>query len=117
MKKINLAITGCLGRMGQQLIKSSKLDKNFKLVAITENQFIKKRFPNIYNKCLNFNIDMDMTPWNRINPCGLGVQMTQLADLVKPSPSKQQVIDKLAELLQLALGYNTHQLGSQSILA
>ena len=24
MKKINLAITGCMGRMGQQLIKSSK---------------------------------------------------------------------------------------------
>ena len=24
MKKINLAITGCLGRMGQHLIKSSK---------------------------------------------------------------------------------------------
>ena len=24
MKKINLSITGCLGRMGQQLVKSSK---------------------------------------------------------------------------------------------
>ena len=24
MKKINLAITGCMGRMGQQLIKSAK---------------------------------------------------------------------------------------------
>jgi lipoyl(octanoyl) transferase len=66
---------------------------------------------------LNFNIDMDMTPWSCINPCGLGVQMTQLADLVKPSPSKQQVTDKLAEILQLGLGYNTHQLGSPSVLA
>ena len=66
---------------------------------------------------LNFNVDMDMAPWQRINPCGLGVQMTQLADLVSPTPSKQQVIDKLAELLQLALGYNSHQLGNQSILA
>ena len=36
MKKINLAITGCMGRMGQQLIKSSKLDKKFKLVTVTE---------------------------------------------------------------------------------
>jgi len=27
MKKINLAITGGLGRMGQQLIKSSKMKK------------------------------------------------------------------------------------------
>ena len=38
MKKINLAITGCLGRMGQQIIKSAKKDKNFKLVAITESK-------------------------------------------------------------------------------
>jgi 4-hydroxy-tetrahydrodipicolinate reductase len=38
MKKINLAITGCLGRMGQQIIKSVKKDKNFKLVAITESK-------------------------------------------------------------------------------
>ena len=47
MKKINIAITGCMGRMGQQLIKSSKLDKNFKLVAITENQYIKKKINGI----------------------------------------------------------------------
>ena len=43
MKKINLAITGCLGRMGQQLIKSSKKNINFKLVALTENILINKK--------------------------------------------------------------------------
>jgi len=43
MKKINIAITGCLGRMGQQLIKSSKSVKNFKLVAVTENRIINRR--------------------------------------------------------------------------
>ena len=43
MKKINLAITGCLGRMGQQIIKSSKSDKNFKLVTVTENRIINKK--------------------------------------------------------------------------
>ena len=43
MKKINLTITGCLGRMGQQLIKSSKREKNFKLVSITENKIINKK--------------------------------------------------------------------------
>ena len=43
MKKINLAITGCLGRMGQQLVKSSKTTKNFKLVSITENRIINKK--------------------------------------------------------------------------
>ena len=43
MKKINLAITGCLGRMGQQLIKSSKSIKNFKLVAVTESRAVNKK--------------------------------------------------------------------------
>ena len=43
MKKINLTITGCLGRMGQQLVKSSKTAKNFKLVSVTENREISKK--------------------------------------------------------------------------
>ena len=47
MKKINLAITGCLGRMGQQLIKSTKASKNFKLVTLTENNFINKKISGI----------------------------------------------------------------------
>ena len=47
MKKINLAITGCLGRMGQQLIKSSKSNKNFKLVALTENKYYNKKISGI----------------------------------------------------------------------
>ena len=47
MKKINLAISGCLGRMGQQLIKSSKNNNNFKLVALTENKAISKKISGI----------------------------------------------------------------------
>ena len=47
MKKINLAISGCLGRMGQQLIKSSKSNKNFKLVTLTENKPINKKIAGI----------------------------------------------------------------------
>ncbi|MDA9076812.1 4-hydroxy-tetrahydrodipicolinate reductase [Candidatus Pelagibacter sp.] len=47
MKKINLAISGCLGRMGQQLIKSSKKNKDFKLAALTENKAISKKIANI----------------------------------------------------------------------
>ena len=43
MKKINLTITGCLGRMGQQVVKSSKTAKNFKLVSVTENREISKK--------------------------------------------------------------------------
>ena len=43
MKKINLAVTGCLGRMGQQLIKSYKSGKNFQLVSVTENRMVNKK--------------------------------------------------------------------------
>ena len=43
MKKINLAITGCMGRMGQQIIKSAKFDKNFNIVVLTENKKTKKK--------------------------------------------------------------------------
>jgi len=47
MKKINLAITGCLGRMGHQLIISTKSNKSFKLVALTENKIINKKISGI----------------------------------------------------------------------
>ena len=47
MKKINLAITGCMGRMGQQIIRSVKSQKNFKLVALTENRKINKKINGI----------------------------------------------------------------------
>jgi 4-hydroxy-tetrahydrodipicolinate reductase len=47
VKKINLAISGFLGRMGQQLIKSSNKNKNFKLVSLTESKLVNKKFYNI----------------------------------------------------------------------
>jgi len=43
MKKIKLSITGCFGRMGQQLIKSSKNVRNFKLISVTESRLINKK--------------------------------------------------------------------------
>ena len=43
MKKIKLGVTGCFGRMGQQIIKSSKNSKYFSLVSITENIVINKK--------------------------------------------------------------------------
>ena len=47
MKKINLAVTGCMGRMGRQIIKSVKLDKEFKLVSLTEFKKINKKINGI----------------------------------------------------------------------
>ena len=47
MKKINIVITGCMGRMGQQIIKSANLNKNFKIIALTENRVINKKISGI----------------------------------------------------------------------
>ena len=47
MKEINLAISGCMGRMGQQLIVSSRKDKNFQLTVLTENKVINKKISGI----------------------------------------------------------------------
>jgi len=54
MKKINLLITGSMGRMGKQIIKSVKLNNNFKLVALTENKKINKKINGIK---LSFNTE------------------------------------------------------------
>ena len=40
---IKLTITGCLGRMGQQLIKSANKDNRFKIISLTENKILKKK--------------------------------------------------------------------------
>ena len=54
MKKIKLTITGCLGKMGKQLIKSSRNSKNFKLVSITESRPFNKKISGL-NPQLNSN--------------------------------------------------------------
>ena len=51
-KIIKLGITGSMGRMGQQLIKSSKNYKNFRLVTLTESKKINKK---IYGIKINLN--------------------------------------------------------------
>ena len=67
MKKINLAITGGLGRMGKQLVKSSKTAKNFKLVSITERKVVNKKINGIKLKLnstssfKNANVIIDFT--------------------------------------------------------
>tara|TARA_Y100000996_G_scaffold413262_1_gene401101 strand:- start:619 stop:1395 length:777 start_codon:yes stop_codon:yes gene_type:complete len=47
MKKIYLAISGCMGRMGQQLIKSANKNDKFKIIALTENRKIIKKLSGI----------------------------------------------------------------------
>ena len=47
MRKIKLAVTGCMGRMGQQIIKSVKSNKNFTITVLTENRLINKKINGI----------------------------------------------------------------------
>ncbi len=47
MNKLKLAVTGCMGRMGKQIIRNAIKDKSIKLVALTENKLIKKKFSGI----------------------------------------------------------------------
>ena len=47
MNKIKLAVTGCMGRMGKQIVKTAKLNKNFKIVTLTENRLISKKISGI----------------------------------------------------------------------
>ena len=67
MKKINLSITGCMGRMGQQLIKSAKNNGNFKIVSLTEDKRINRKLIgikpelNTYNAFKKTNVIIDFT--------------------------------------------------------
>ena len=47
MKNINLTITGCMGRMGQQLIKTAKKEKGYKISSLTEYKIVNKKFSGI----------------------------------------------------------------------
>ncbi|AEF23581.1 lipoyl(octanoyl) transferase LipB [Pseudomonas fulva] len=55
---------------------------------------------------LALNVDMDMTPFGRINPCGYaGLKMTQLKDLVATPPAFDEVAKRLEQVLRQRLGY------------
>ena len=50
---------------------------------------------------LALNIDMDLSPFQLINPCGyVGLEMTQIADFVQPAPALAEVANKLTKQLQ-----------------
>ncbi|MCB1668774.1 MAG: lipoyl(octanoyl) transferase LipB [Porticoccaceae bacterium] len=55
----------------------------------------------------NFNVDMDLGPWHRINPCGLNVPMTQMRDCTRQTIIQGEVAEYLAAMLVNKLGYNS----------
>ncbi|NQD91553.1 lipoyl(octanoyl) transferase LipB [Pseudomonas sp. CrR25] len=55
---------------------------------------------------LALNVDMDMSPFQRINPCGYtGLKMVQLRDLLDAPPSFDEVAQRLEQALRQRLGY------------
>ncbi len=55
---------------------------------------------------LALNVDMDMTPFLRINPCGYaGLKMVQLRDLLDTPPAIEEVAQRLEQVLRQRLGY------------
>ena len=55
---------------------------------------------------LALNVDMDMQPFQRINPCGYsGLRMTQLSELVAQPVSIDEVARRLEQTLRQHLGY------------
>ncbi|WP_439887412.1 lipoyl(octanoyl) transferase LipB [Pseudomonas sp. MBLB4123] len=57
---------------------------------------------------LALNVDMDMSPFWRINPCGYaGLKMVQLRDLLDAPPAFDEVAQRLEQALRRRLGYAT----------
>lgn len=55
---------------------------------------------------LALNVDMDMSPFWRINPCGYaGLKMVQLKDLLETPPQLDEVAQRLEQALRRRLGY------------
>jgi lipoyl(octanoyl) transferase len=56
---------------------------------------------------LALNVDMDMSPFWRINPCGYaGLKMVQLKDLLETPPQLDEVAQRLEQALRQRLGYS-----------
>jgi lipoyl(octanoyl) transferase len=65
---------------------------------------------------LSLNIDMDLEPFQRINPCGyIGMQMTQLADLVADDQSHLICIETISQKLMLQLQKHMSYPGIQNL--
>ena len=62
---------------------------------------------------LALNVDMDLSPFQRINPCGhAGMAMTQIRDYTE-SPDIGHIQQQLLKVLLSELGYNQHSITQQ----
>ena len=97
MKKINLAISGCMGRMGQQLIKSSKKNKNFKLVTLTENRLVNKKFNGIKPE-LNSDKAFKKIPILKAGNMSLGINLLMYLTEIASGSLGKKYLSKIFEV-------------------
>jgi len=59
---------------------------------------------------LALNVDMDLSPFNLVNPCGLaGMQMTQLSSLLKDVPTTDDAAMQIAQILSRRIEQSVQQ--------
>lgn len=64
-----------------------------------------------------FNLNMDLSPFTRINPCGFSnLEMTQLADLSNKPTSAKEVVQNLGNFLIRNLVYTQHTWSNDNLL-
>lgn len=67
---------------------------------------------------LSLNVDMDMEPFRRINPCGhSGLEVTNMALQLEQQLDMEAISTQLIDQLVKQLGYNSHQISSDDVLA
>lgn len=66
---------------------------------------------------LSLNVDMDMEPFQRINPCGhAGLEVTNMDQQLEQPLEMQRIAERLIDELVVQLGYSGHQLSSEDLL-
>ncbi len=66
---------------------------------------------------LSINVDMDMQPFQRINPCGLaGLKVTSIKLQNNAAPTMSDLTDKLVEAIANELGYTSQHVISDGLL-
>ncbi len=67
---------------------------------------------------LSLNVDMDMEPFQRVNPCGhVGMEVTSIALQLGTAPAMQPLSEQLIDELVDQLGYNGGQFLSDDVTA
>ena len=101
MALINIGIAGCLGRMGQELVKESLIDSRLNLVGGFENPLhknINKKFSDI----IGVNSDQRVSD----DPNEIIIQSDVIIDFTTPQSTEQNVLLTTKQKKPIVIGTN-----------